>query len=169
MRIGLLTVIFCTLTSFAFAQSTYAPLNEDYYHSIDRYEVKSGRVTSQLFTGVKPYKRSDIVAFLDTLRNDSIFTSRSDRFNYDYYSNDSWEWSQAESSNSRKHFLKALYKKKSDLFYVDEDAFDFHVNPVLYLGAGNDSRLDDPIFINTRGIEFRGMVDKKVGVLLVPD
>ena len=84
MRIGLLTVIFCTLTSFAFAQSTYAPLNEDYYHSIDRYEVKSGRVTSQLFTGVKPYKRSDIVAFLDTLRNDSIFTSRSDRFNYDY-------------------------------------------------------------------------------------
>ena len=68
MRICPLTVIFCTLASLAHAQSTYAPLNEDYYNSIDRYEVKSGRVSTQIFTGVKPYKRSDIVEFLDTLK-----------------------------------------------------------------------------------------------------
>jgi len=63
----------------------------------------------------------------------------------------------------RKPFLKAFYKKKSDLFYVDEEAFDLHVNPVLYLGVGDDSRNEELYFINSRGVEFRGMVDKKVG------
>jgi len=165
MRICPLTVIFCTLASLAHAQSTYAPLNEDYYNSIDRYEVKSGRVSTQIFTGVKPYKRSDIVEFLDTLKKDNLsFASRADQFNYEYYSNDNWEWSRAETSNSaRKPFLKTFYKKKSDLFYVDEDAFDLHINPVLYLGVGDDSRRDELVYINTRGVEFRGMVDKKVG------
>ena len=165
MRICPLTVVFCTLASLVHAQSTYAPLNEDYYHNIDRYEVKSGKVSSQIFTGVKPYKRSDIVEFLDTLNNDNqFFESRADQFNYEYYRNDSWEWSRSETSNSvRKPFLKAFYKKKSDLFYVDEEAFDLHVNPVLYLGVGDDSRNEDLYFINSRGVEFRGMVDKKVG------
>ena len=32
------------------------PCRESYYHWIDRYEVKSGRVASRLFTSIKPYK-----------------------------------------------------------------------------------------------------------------
>ena len=145
------------------AQSSLAPLNEDYYHAIDRYEVKTGKVVSQIFTAVKPYKRSDIVAFVDSLPHAENFQSRADQFNYDYLRNDSWEWSRAETSLSKKPFLKSLYKRKSDAYYVDEDAFDLHISPVLYLGAGQDSRRDDPIFINTRGVEIRGMVDRKVG------
>ncbi|HOX82608.1 MAG TPA: hypothetical protein PLS08_06235, partial [Chryseolinea sp.] len=79
------------------AQSNYAPLNEDYYHWIDRYEVKSGRVSSEIFTAVKPYRRSDIVAFVDSLHqgDSNVFTSKTDQFNYDYLRNDSWEWSRA--------------------------------------------------------------------------
>ena len=163
MKSRLFTVLFCVSSLIMHAQSSFVPLNEDYYHSIDRYEVKSGRVNSRIFTSVKPYKRSDIVAFADTLYQMDIFTSRADQFNYAYLRNDSWEWSRAETSNSKKPFLKSLYKKKSDLLYVDEEAFDIHVNPVLYLGAGNDSRRDDMLFINTRGVEVRGMIDKKVG------
>jgi hypothetical protein len=146
------------------AQSSFAPLNEDYYHMIDRYEVKWGRTTEFIFTAVKPYRRSDIVLFVDSLAQDpGIFTSRADKFNYEYLRNDSWEWSRAETSDSRKPFLKHLYKKKSDLFSVDVPAFDLHVNPVLYLGAGGDSRRDGAIYVNTRGVEIRGMVDRKVG------
>lgn len=145
------------------AQSSYAPLNEDYYHWIDRYEVKTGHVMPQLFTTVKPYKRSAIVEYVDSLQSMEMFQSKADRFNYEYFRNDSWEWSQAETSDSRKPVLKHFYKKKSDLFYVDEKAFDLHINPVLYLGAGKDSRRDDMLYINTRGVEVRGMVDRKVG------
>ncbi len=147
----------------AFSQSSYVSTNESYYHLLDRYEVKSGRISPYVFTSVKPWKRSDIVQFVDTLDRQGMFTSKADRFNLQYVRNDNWEWAHPET-NDRKPFLKYLYKKKSDLFYVDEDPdFDLHVNPVLYLGGGKDSESDDPLFINSRGVEIRGMLDRKIG------
>jgi hypothetical protein len=147
----------------AFGQSTFVPLNEDYYHWVDRYEVKSGRVMPNLFTGIKPYKRSDIISLVDSLQPES-FASRADRFNEEYLRNDSWEWSHAASSDSERPVLRHFYKKKSDFYHVDEKWFDLHINPVVYIGAGKDSRIsDDVLFVNTRGVEVRGMVDRKVG------
>ncbi len=158
------SIVFLLLVSIpAFSQSSYAPLNEDYYHWIDRYEIKSGRVMPQLFTGIKPYKRSAIIELVDSLNTNGEFVSASDQFNLEYLRNDSWEWSNAETSESKKPVLKHFYKKKSDLFHVNEKGFDLHINPVLYVGAGKDSRRDDMLFINTRGVEVRGMIDKKVG------
>ena len=163
LRIFPLVLVLLTAGS-GFSQSTNAPLNEDYYHWVDRYEVKAGRLIPELFTTSKPYKRSFLVAAIDSLnKKDQVFQSRSDQFNYEYLRNDSWEWSRAETSNSAKPFLKALYKKKSDFVYLDKPEFDLHVNPVLYLGVGKDSRRDGSLYTNTRGIEVRGMVDRKVG------
>lgn len=148
----------------AVAQSTNAPLDEAYYHWIDRYEVKSGKIVPQLFTTVKPYKRSAIVAMVDSLQaKENLFQSQADQYNLTYLRNDSWEWSRAETSDSKRPFLKALYKKKSDLYMVDEEAFDLHVSPILFLGVGKDSRMNESVFYNTRGVEIRGMVDKKIG------
>lgn len=145
------------------AQSTNIPLNEDYYHRIDRYEIKYGRTVPELFTSVKPYKRSAVVAMMDSLEKKGVFESRADQFNLEYFRNDNWEWSRAASSDSKKPFLKSLYKKKSDLVYVDKPDFDLHVNPVLYVGGGKDSRLGNPVYFNTRGVEMRGIIDGKIG------
>jgi hypothetical protein len=146
------------------SQSTNAPLNEDYYHWIDRYEIKAGRVAQELFTSVKPYKRAAIISFIDSLnKNDQVFRSPSDQFNFEYLRNDSWEWSRAESSNSSRSLLKQLYKKKSDFLFIDKPEFDLHINPVLYAGLGKDSRRSETLFINTRGLEMRGMIDRKIG------
>jgi len=160
----LIVFIIAAFPLFAVAQSTNAPLNEDYYHWIDRYEIKAGRLAPELFTTIKPYQRKAIVAYADSLqKKDQVFSSRSDQFNYEYLRNDSWEWSRAATSNSEKPFLKYFYKKKSDLLRVDEPEFDLHVSPVLYAGLGKDSNLNDPIYINLRGVEIRGMIDKKIG------
>lgn len=146
-----------------FSQSSYVSTNESYYHLLDRYEVKSGRISPYVFTSVKPWKRSDIVQFIDTLDQQGMFTSKADRFNLQYLRNDNWEWARPET-NDRRPILKYIYKKKSDLFYVDEQPdFDLHVNPVLYLGGGTDSESDDPLYINSRGVELRGMLDQKIG------
>lgn len=157
--------VFGFLVSFyqVIAQSTNATLNEDYYHWIDRYEIKSGKIVPGFFTSVKPYKRDAIIQYVDTLDASGFFTSRTDQFNRDFLRNDSWEWSRSETNDSKKPVLKKLYRKKSDLVYVDIPEFDLHVNPVLYLGMGTDSRLDYPVGINTRGVEIRGMIDRKVG------
>jgi hypothetical protein len=157
-----LTFLFCVLVTVA--QSNYATLNESYYHLLDRYEVKSGQLIPHIFTGIKPYKRSDISAFLDSANQLGLFTSRADKFNFEYAQNDNWEWARPETNESQRPILKYFYTKKSDFLYVDEDPdFDLHVNPVLYLGVGKDSDSDDLLFMNTRGVELRGMLDKKIG------
>lgn len=145
------------------AQSSYAPLNEQYYSVLERYEVKSGRVLNPLFTAVKPWKRSAIVAFLDSAQASGAFTSAADRFNFQYFKNDNWEWLDSGQQVVQKPILKHFYKTPSDFFYVSEKDFDLHVNPVIYTGAGRDSRLAEMLFINTRGAEVRGVVDGKVG------
>jgi hypothetical protein len=145
------------------SQSNYAPLNESYYHLLDRYEVKSGRISPYLFTTIKPWKRSDIVQYIDTLDRQGMFTSAADRFNLTYFRNDNWEWARP-TTNDREAILKYFYKKKSDFFHVDEGSdFDLHVNPVLYAGAGKDSESDELLFMNGRGLEIRGMLDRKIG------
>lgn len=148
----------------AFGQSTNASLNEDYYQWIDRYEVKAGRVVPQIFTAVKPYKRDAIIAFVDSVNaNDNVFTSPSDQFNYKYLHNDSWEWSRSDANESQKPVLKQLYKKKSDFLYADLPEFDIHVNPVLYTAFGHDGQTGESLYINSRGVEIRGMIDRKIG------
>lgn len=147
----------------AFSQSTYVSPNENYYHLLDRYEVKSGKISPYVFTSVKPWKRSAITQFIDSLDRQAMFTSEADRFNLQYLRNDNWEWARP-ATNDRKAILKYFYKKKSDLFHVDIDPdFDLHVNPVLYAGFGKDSESGDPLYINSRGAEIRGMIDRKIG------
>jgi hypothetical protein len=163
MKMRYLVFFLTGISPFVYGQSNYAPLNEDYYHRLDRYEVKAGRIFDEVFTGAKPYKRSEIIQFLDSVQADGLITSRADLFNLEYFRNDSWEWARPETNESSKPLFNALYKKKSDLFYVDHPDFDLHVNPVLYVGTGTDTRLDEPLFVNTRGVEIRGMVDSKVG------
>jgi hypothetical protein len=146
------------------AQSVNASLNDDYYHWIDRYEVASGKIAPELFTTIKPYKRAWIVAYVDSLEKRSgVFKSAADKFNYDYLRNDSWEWSRAATSDSRKPVMKYIYRKKSDFANVDIPDFDFHVSPVLYFSGGMDSKSESRPWINLRGLEMRGMVDRKVG------
>jgi hypothetical protein len=156
-------IFLACLGQTVFSQSNYAPLNEAYYHGIDRYEIKTGYTLPHLFTSVKPYKRSDIVNLLDSAHQLNVFTSAADQFNLEYLYHDSWEWARPETNESKKPFLKHFYKKKSDFLFADIPGFDLHINPVLYLGAGKDSRLDETLFVNTRGVEVRGMVDRKVG------
>ncbi|MCB0490808.1 MAG: hypothetical protein KDC93_00175 [Cyclobacteriaceae bacterium] len=148
----------------AFAQSTNAPLNEDYYHWIDRYEIKAGRIVPQVFTSVKPYKRKAIAAFVDSVQlSDNVFSSSADLYNYQYLRNDNWEWSGSEDNESKKPVLKHLYKKKSDFLFSDLPEFDIHVNPVLYTSFGHDGQAGESLYLNSRGVEIRGMIDRKIG------
>ena len=49
------------------AQSVYAPLNSDYYHIIDREEVLNKTLSPFVHSSFKPYRRSDIVASMDSV------------------------------------------------------------------------------------------------------
>lgn len=158
-----LALVICSLTvTIARSQSTNVPQNSDYFHLLDRYEIKSPQQSSTFHSSVKPYTREAVAQFADTVKAaDSDLSSR-DHFNLQFLLNDNWEWSDNDSYLSKKPFI-GMYKAKSDLFHVNTEDFDLHVNPVLYFSVGNEKDGDARPFINTRGAEIRGMINRKVG------
>jgi hypothetical protein len=160
----ILLFIFVLLSSGLFSQGSFVPLNKDYHHLIERYEIKSGTFPAGIHTSVKPYLRKSVAEFVDGLmENQYLKLSDADKFNLYYLSIDNWEWSKNEFHLTDKAFLKYFYKSKSDFYHVDEDEFDLHVNPVFHFNYGTETASDLRPFINTRGAEIRGMINRKVG------
>ena len=141
-------------------QSAYAPLNSDYYYLIDRYLSLNPELgEDQIHSSFKPYRRSEIADFIDSLEVES---SAFDGANIKYLRTDNWEYFKNGEENSEKPFLKHFYKKKSDLIYVDNESFDLHVKPVIYFSGGKDNTSSSSPYINSRGVEIRGKIDNKV-------
>jgi hypothetical protein len=163
MRLFFFTLLAVFYAGSGYSQSVNAPLNDDYYHLIDRYEILQGQINPFFFSGWKPYMRKDIALFADSLKRSEAFSDRVDQFNINYLLNDNWEFAEEDESDSRTPFLSQLYRKKSDFYHVSTPSFDLHVNPVLSLAAGTSSDADYTPFTNTRGVEIRGMIDGKVG------
>lgn len=149
-----------------FSQGANIPLNRDYYHLIKRYEIMTGKFSPAFHGHVKPLQRTWVAAFIDSMYNNKDFYSKlneRDKFNLDYLATDSWDWSQSDSSDNRKPFLKIFYRKKPDFLHVDEDNLYLHINPVFYFSAGTESESKETTWINTRGLEARGSIAKKLG------
>lgn len=160
------TLCFCLslLAHWCFSQSANIPLDKDYLHWIDRYEIKQKSFTPYFFTSVKPMQRRHVAQFVDSLFTISgIIRSKSDQFNLLYLANDNWEFSQKDSNDAKKPLLKYFYQKTSDLYYAQAEGFDVHLNPVWHFSVGKDNNLSDRVFINSRGIVGRGVVGEKVG------
>jgi len=150
--------------ALSFSQSVNAPLNRDYEHLIERYEIKTGKFSENIHSHVKPYLRKNIVELTDSVANNNNFLTERDKFNLTYLRNDSWEWAGDSAQNdSRKPILKTFYKKKSDFYNFQNEDFDVHVNPVMYFGYGSETNSNVRTYINTRGLELRGMIDKRIG------
>jgi hypothetical protein len=163
MRLTLSFLIVLLYIGDSWSQSVFAPLNKDYYQLLDRYEIKNSTLSNTVHSSVQPYERKAIIEFMDSLNIDSTKFSRTDRFNMAYLQNDNWEWSMV-NNDSRKPIFKKLYQKRSDFYQVSTDGFDLHVNPVLYFQGGYESAFPDihPT-VNSRGLEVRGMINKKIG------
>lgn len=144
-------------------QSAFAPFSRDYYHLIERYEIRKGSLNSALYTGFKPFRRDHIATYLADLEQDSSSFSAADAFNLDYLKKDSWEFSNSGVPKSERSFLGGLYATPADFFYYRDSIFDVHLNPVLYFHGGIESGESDWRFRNTRGMELRGSIDSKIG------
>lgn len=161
-RIALFTV-FCHLALFRLtAQSAYAPVDRDYYHLIDRYDIMQGGNNANFHSTFKPLRRDVIAAFVDSLGADGLQWNRTDFFNLSFLRNDNWEFSLTPTDNSKRPW-KGLYRKPADFFHYRDSVFDLHINPVLYFSGGKVLGEEDFQFRNTRGIELRGSIDRKIG------
>ena len=166
-----LTSLFSLLIFTLKAQSTYVPLNADYYHLLDRYEIKLGKFNDGMQASFKPFTRKTAVLIAEkTLYTDSLnlFDNYSDRdvFNLQNIIADNWEWSRSEYSKvafSTKTPINNLYKRKADTYSFQSKEHDLHVSPIFNFSGGFETNSKTNTFINTRGIEIRGTINNKVG------
>ena len=154
-------------------------------YTMERLEIKSSN--SNLYhSAVKPYLREDAVRLgLSVIESDTAL-SKIERKNIQDLFNDNNEWlgindskitliggrnyeqSLIETSvqspyyRKQKGLLKHFYKTPANLFEVNKKDFYFRVNPILNLGYANSKDDQEPVFLNQRGIEFRGGVDDRI-------
>jgi len=157
----LLTIALFFSGLIAYSQAVNAPLNRDYYHLLERFEVQSGKFSESFHASMKPFNRKEIAQFLDSLDTDNF--NKRDEFNYNYLKNDSWEWTDSADYKNDKGILGHIYKTKPDFLNVHNEEFDLHINPVVGLSIGKESITDNRLYTNTRGFEVRGLINNKLG------
>lgn len=162
MKLNKIILLLVLGITTAKGQSVNTSLNSDYQHLSERYEILQGGNYKAYHNIIKPFTRRGVAVFADSAGLDSASLSKVDRFNIDYLQSDNWEWSQNEG-NSRRPFLKKFYRKENSFYSVDIEDFNLQVNPVLYLGIGQDNNANGRLYLNSRGIEIRGLISKKVG------
>ncbi|MCU0450955.1 MAG: capsule assembly Wzi family protein [Bernardetiaceae bacterium] len=166
MRKLLLVIFLAGLVRLAAqAQSALVPMNADYFHLVERYEIKRGKFSEGMHLSSRPLPRKGVANLADSVLAAGLGLSAADKFNLEYLLNDNAEWAaDPEQGKAKRAFLKTFYQYKADLFRVKTKDFDLHVNPVLHLAVGNTNEdgLNRP-FINTRGAELRGTIARRVG------
>jgi hypothetical protein len=178
-----LWICFCaTLISISYtnAQSAFAPLNDDNYHLIDRLEIKRGKLSEGFHSNVKPFERKAIVALTDSiLKEGDVKLTNRDWETIDYLREDSWEWTNGMISTDSARYSKLgrlrLFKPKregdkrkfwkhpADLISIHNKDLDLHFNFATTNFLGKDSQTDAPLWLTSRGVEIRGMINEKLG------
>lgn len=167
-KFSLLFLVFFLIqfTKHSLAQSAFLPLNADTYHTLDRFEILSGKLFPTIFTGIKPYPRKSIAEIIEKIDTtfDKKQLSKRDLFNIQYLKNDNWEWLKSDTDSStfnKKKLFSVFFNRKADLYSIDNEDINLHISPVFQFSFGKEGDLNS--WQNTRGIEIRGSISKKIG------
>ena len=164
-----LTLFVLFLSLHSFSQSTYLPQNTKHQVLLDRLEIKmQGNADLNLSTA-KPLSRK--IAVRAALVADSMdqaapgFLSAVDQYNLKslYMNNSEW-YDGDESVFASKHPLfKTFYKSKANLLEVNEKDFFLVLNPVFQQQISKEKDNDEQVFLNSKGLNFRGMIAERIG------
>jgi hypothetical protein len=166
------------------AQSVPYPLNnEAVYHQIDRFEILYGN-DNYLQTTAKPYTRADVIRYALHLDSTKARMSKVDQAALQYLFDDNNELltppelpktlTQKRDSNqiseitppqyrtNKKPIFKYFYRTPANLYETHSRFFDLKVNPIYNFKIAEERNDDQPIFLNQRGVDVRGSIDKRV-------
>jgi hypothetical protein len=175
-------LVFFIFPAGAFAQATYLQQGAKEYIFVNRLEIKQQTNTDLNFSTLKPFNRKHIVRqaeFLDSARMGYKDSMGVDKFKewtdldltpVDEYNlrsllmnNAEWVTTPKEGFNSKQPILQHFYKTKANLFEVNNKNLFLAINPMLQVQQAVEPGYDQPIFLNTRGLNVRGLIAKKIG------
>jgi len=150
-----LLLFFIASVQFGFGQSADYPLNHPAYSISDYWAAKG---STNIFTKFKPYSRRKTIELL----KGQELTQKVQKFNGNYLFQDSREWS-GDSTRSKKSMGRFL-EYPADFYAAKTKGFDLHVNPVVHLRVGQDSRSSATLYENNRGLELRARIDDRIAI-----
>jgi hypothetical protein len=148
----------------AWGQSSNIPLHGPGNTMLERLEIKSG-IQAPFHPETKAFARKDAFDYAMLLDTANAPLTKLDRSDLQYLFDDNNEWLPDTSkwkTRNRKKVLRAFYPCPANLFEVNTPDFTLRANPMIQLAAGRQQNDAELIFVNQRGLEVRGTVDKKV-------
>ena len=159
-----------TLPVFLQAQSSYLTLGGKEEWLLNRMDIKASS-SALSFSSIKPYNRKNIVHQVDYW--DSLYNagnkaakgfSEIDKYNMQRFLMANSEWSKPkEIYKSEKSILKYFYTNRANMVDMQNEDFILIANPIIDYQQGSKGGTSKSTFINTRGINMRGIIGKKIG------
>ncbi len=175
---------------FIFSQSVTLPQDAKENWLVTRMDIKLAHDSLLQFTAAKPWLRKNITEGIERVyrglyvdqssvaltsppdppRTDWPLTSglfsRVDIYNMNdaLLNNSEWVAGNQSSFASKKPLFGVFYKTKADFLQVNQKDFFLAVNPVIQqLQSAESGNSGERIFLNSKGVRFRGMIAKKIG------
>ncbi|MFN2458018.1 MAG: capsule assembly Wzi family protein [Chitinophagaceae bacterium] len=185
----LVRLLFLILPATLNAQTTYLPQGAKENILIERLEIKAQTDSALNFSKTKPYSRKHVIPTIGNYYRtgkfikeageipatlDSQDYSRSevaaDLSNVDLYNaysamvnNLEWAIGNRTEYSSKKPIANHFYQSPANLYEVLTEDFFLAVNPVFQYVIAKENDNDQHLFLNTRGLTFRGRIANKVG------
>lgn len=165
MRFTFLAVL-VVFSLHVFGQSSYLNRRMDDYYQLERFDILNNRVSDTLWTALNNISRHDAVAFLENyLETHEGNISNRDKEEIQNFISKSGECASNGDGaiESTYPILKKMYKKQTDFLNVNQKDYNLIINPIIYYQKTFESANQDAnTFINTRGVEVRGSIKKRV-------
>src|SRR5215472_13128166 len=165
--------IFLLFVFSGFAQSTYLPQGSKSDHFLDRLEILLQTDPDLNVFTPKPLSRKIAVQVAEKADSLSKFypydyvykLSKTDEYNLHSLLMDNSEWvtGSKEDFKSKHPLWNTIYKTKSNFFEVNEKDFFLAVNPVLQEQQSVETGNSERVFLNSKGLTFRGLIGNHVG------
>ncbi len=169
----LLAIVFVTISLPGAAQSTYLlPGMKDEW-LLNRMEIRF----NLRFSSIKPYNRQNAVADIQWIDSGKAelfkirgkivhmkLNSNVQQHNIKAFLSANSEWSTPGSYPlSKKPILKHFYKSRANAFELKQEGFHLVFNPILQYQQYKEAGNEENVFLNSRGVQVRGLIEKKVG------
>ena len=169
---NLLYPLFLTLPLYVLAQTTYPEQGNKYQHWLSRMEIRMQRNATSNLLSPKSLSRQQVVQVAS--KADSVlkyfphFFNEVDLYNMQSVYIQNGEWIVGDDRDllrSNRTILGLFYKTKAHALEVQTKDFFLAVDPVLHMQYMKtaDTLEGSSLFFNSRGLQFRGMIGKKIG------
>jgi len=165
----ILRLLLLLVPYFATGQSTYLPQGSKFQQLLDRLEIKLQSQPDLNVLTDKPISRKYAVRiseYADSVQNTSgNLLSAVDQHNLRSLLWNNSEWVEGDKSDfaSKKSLWNTFYTTKANFLEVNEKDFFLAVNPVIQQQQSKETDNDEHVFLNSKGLSFRGMIAKKIG------